>query len=269
MTLHIIGIGLGDEKDITVRGLEIVKRCSAVYLENYTAVLQCPVSSLESLYGQKVILADRNFVEKNPDPMLYKAKSSDVAFLVVGDAMSATTHVDLVLRARKEEIAVRIVPNASILTAVGAVGLELYKYGKTVSVVFPEEGVKVESFYDGLKWNLDSGLHTLCLLDIKTAEPTREGLKNESGSEAQEARFMTVSEGIQALLAVEKNRSEGVFTADAFCIGCARVGCDDARIVAGKASDLLDVEFGGPMHCLIVPGKLHFMEEDALALWKQ
>jgi diphthine synthase len=47
------------------------------------------------------------------------------------------------------------------------------------------------------------------------------------------------------------------------------VGCADARIVAGKAADLLDVDFGPAPHCLIVPGKLHFMEEDALGLWKQ
>ena len=44
MTLYLIGVGLGDEKDITVRGLEYVKSCEEVYLENYTSFLQCSVS---------------------------------------------------------------------------------------------------------------------------------------------------------------------------------------------------------------------------------
>lgn len=37
--LHLIGLGLADEKDVTVRGLEIIKKAERVYLEAYTAVL--------------------------------------------------------------------------------------------------------------------------------------------------------------------------------------------------------------------------------------
>lgn len=37
--LYFIGLGLGNEKDITVRGLEAVKSCEKVFLENYTSVL--------------------------------------------------------------------------------------------------------------------------------------------------------------------------------------------------------------------------------------
>jgi diphthine synthase len=39
MVFYIVGLGLYDEKDITVKGLEIVKKCERVYLENYTAIL--------------------------------------------------------------------------------------------------------------------------------------------------------------------------------------------------------------------------------------
>lgn len=39
MTLYLIGLGLGDEKDITVKGLEIVQRCYSVYLDSYTSIL--------------------------------------------------------------------------------------------------------------------------------------------------------------------------------------------------------------------------------------
>lgn len=39
MVLYIIGLGLSDEKDITVKGLEAVKSCERVYLEAYTSIL--------------------------------------------------------------------------------------------------------------------------------------------------------------------------------------------------------------------------------------
>ena len=37
--LYVVGLGLGDEKDITVRGLEVVRRSDKVYLEAYTSLL--------------------------------------------------------------------------------------------------------------------------------------------------------------------------------------------------------------------------------------
>ena len=170
MTLYLIGIGLGDEKDITLKGLEIIKRCGKVWLESYTSVLGCSKAELERLYGRAVDLADRDLVEKDSDRLLETAKSGDTALLVVGDPMSATTHVDLMLRARKAGIAVEVVHNASVMTAVGVVGLELYKYGKTTSIVFPDEKMPVEAHYDAVKENLSRGLHTLCLLDIKMGD---------------------------------------------------------------------------------------------------
>lgn len=37
--LYLIGLGLSDETDITVKGLETVKKCARVYLEAYTSIL--------------------------------------------------------------------------------------------------------------------------------------------------------------------------------------------------------------------------------------
>lgn len=47
--LHFIGLGLADERDVTVRGLEIIKRAERVYLEAYTAVLLVDKETLVSL----------------------------------------------------------------------------------------------------------------------------------------------------------------------------------------------------------------------------
>jgi len=250
MALYMIGIGLWDEKDITVKGLEAVRKCKEVFLENYTSKLGVPVKRLEEFYGKKILLADRELVEKHSDSILNNAKSSDVAFLVIGDVFGATTHTDLYLRAKEHGIKVMAIHNASVMNAIGIVGLELYKFGKTTSIPFLNDNV--ETPYLVIKQNKKSKMHTLVLLDIW----------------AHENKFMTVNQAIEYLLMVEKKRKGNVFTKNTLCIGVARLGSPEPMIIAGKAKDLLKDDFGGPLHCLIVPGELHFVEEEALAQWK-
>lgn len=88
--LYIVGLGLGDEKDITLRGLEAVRSCDKVYIEAYTSLLSFGLafdglSRLQDLYGRPITVADREMVEEKADEILSAASSSDVAFLVVGD----------------------------------------------------------------------------------------------------------------------------------------------------------------------------------------
>jgi len=251
MTLYMIGIGLNDEKDITVKGWEIVKKADFVYLESYTSKLQCSFSGLEKFYGKKITLADRNLVENNADEIIDKAKTKDVAFLVIGDVFSATTHVDLFLRAKNKKVKVAVINNTSILNAIGITGLELYKFGKTTSLPYHEKSFEPETAYNVIKQNLRNGLHTLVLLDIK----------------ADENRFMTINEAIELLLKIESKRKQGIFTRDTKVIGCARIA-GDYKIKYAKAEKLLKENFGKPLHCLIVPGKLHFIEEEFLDLYK-
>uniref|UniRef100_A0A286XIJ5 diphthine methyl ester synthase n=1 Tax=Cavia porcellus TaxID=10141 RepID=A0A286XIJ5_CAVPO len=123
--LYLIGLGLGDAKDITVKGLEVVRRCSRVYLEAYTSVLTVGKEALEEFYGRKLILADREEVEQEADNILKDADINEVAFLVVGDPLGATTHSDLILRATKLGIPYRVIHNASIMNAVGCCGLQV------------------------------------------------------------------------------------------------------------------------------------------------
>ena len=53
------------------------------------------------------------------------------------------------------------------------------------------------------------------------------------------------------------------------CVGLARVGSDDQTIVAGPMSSLMDVDFGAPLHSLIIAGTLHSVEEEILDLYQQ
>lgn len=149
----------------------------------------------EAFYGKDLILADRDMVETESDEILRDADKQDVALLVVGDPFgyvlsicmydfviitscptSATTHTDIVLRARSQKIPVRVIHNASIMNAIGACGLQLYNFGQTVSLVFFTDTWKPDSFYDRIKENADLGMHTLVLLDIKVKEQSEENL---------------------------------------------------------------------------------------------
>lgn len=251
MTLNIMGIGLNDEKDITLKCLELVKKADFVYLENYTSKLNCNLSYLEKLYGKKIILADRKLVEMDAEKtILQQAREKEVAFLVVGDVFSATTHMDLYLRAKKLGIKTRITHNASVLTAIGITGLQLYKFGKITSIPIENENVEVP--YDVLKSNQKNNLHTLFILDLKL---------NSNDS-------LSLNDAIRYLLKVELKKGEKVLTDNTLCIGCAKLGSLDQIIKVGKANDLLKFDFKNGMHCLIVPSKqLHFMEEEALRLY--
>lgn len=93
---------------VRCRGLEAVKRCKRIFLEAYTSVLAVDKAALEELYGQPVIVADRDLVESNSDEILADAKEADVAFCVVGDPLGATTHTDLHLRAHEAGIEVHL-----------------------------------------------------------------------------------------------------------------------------------------------------------------
>ncbi|KAF4333789.1 diphthine synthase [Fusarium beomiforme] len=262
--LYLVGLGLSDETDITVKGLEVVKNASRVYLEAYTSILLVEQSVLESYYGRSITVADREMVESNSDEILRNAQNEDVAFLVVGDPFGATTHTDLVLRARELEIPVRTVPNASIISGIGACGLQLYNFGQTVSMVFFTDTWKPSSFYDRIKENRQIGLHTLVLVDIKVKEQSLENMAR--GRLVYEPpRYMTVGQCAQQMLEIEDERKGNVYTKDSLAIGAARVGGKTEKFVAGTLEELCsaDEELGPPLHSLVLLGRrTHELELD-------
>ncbi|OCT82935.1 diphthamide biosynthesis 5 S homeolog isoform X1 [Xenopus laevis] len=268
--LYLIGLGLGDEKDVTLKGLEVIRSCARVYLEAYTSILTVRKETLEEFYGRELILADRETVEQEADEILRDAAVSDVALLVVGDPFGATTHSDLVLRAAKAGIQHHVIHNASIMTAVGCCGLQLYNFGETVSIVFWTDMWKPESFYDKIRRNRLSGMHTLCLLDIKVKEQSIENLMK--GKKVFEPpRYMTVNQAVDQLLEIVQNRrelgEELALTENTICVGLARVGASDQKISAGTLQQLSSVDFGGPLHSLAISGCMHPLELDMLKLF--
>jgi diphthine synthase len=263
--LFLVGLGLGDERDITVKGLEAVRSCVDVWLESYTAILPgLDAEALGRFYGKTVRVADRQLVESGSDALVEAAKTRNVALLVVGDPFGATTHTDLWLRAVTAGVKVQVVHNASIMNAVGACGLQLYSFGQTVSIPLFQQSWRPDSFYDKIRENKALGLHTLCLLDIKVKEPNIEILTTRGKTVFDPPYFMTIKEAVQQILYVEEQvRHEGVISrADTFCVGVARVGRDDQQIVSGTMEQMLSVDFGPPLHALVIAGKVHPMELD-------
>ncbi|XP_069497666.1 diphthine methyl ester synthase [Ambystoma mexicanum] len=268
--LYLVGLGLGDTTDITVKGLEVIKQCSRVYLESYTAILTVGKEALEEFYGKEVTLADRETVEQEADEILKDAGVSDVAFLVVGDPFGATTHTDLVLRAAKAGIPYRVIHNASIMNAVGCCGLQLYNFGETISIVFWTDTWRPESFYDKIKKNRQNGMHTLCLLDLKVKEQSVENLM-KGRKIFEPPRYMSVNQAAEQLLEIVQNRRDRgetlAFTEKTICVGLARVGANDQKIAAGTLVQMASVELGGPLHCMVITGHLHPLELDMLKLF--
>ena len=267
MVLYVIGLGLGDEKDITVRGLECIKKCSHLYLEYYTSLLGIDIDKLESYYGVAITVADRNMVETEAEKIYTNALEKNIGFLVVGDPLCATTHIDIILRARKLGIKVEVIHNASVMGAAASCGLQLYQYGYTISIPLFEGDWKPDSFYDRIKYNMNGGMHTLCLLDIKVKEPDYNAMM-KGKTKFLPPRFMTVNTAIKQLLEIESIRRENVINENSLAVGMARLGQDTQRIIYGTLGELSNIDFGPPLHCMALCGELHPLEIEILENFK-
>ncbi len=248
--LTFIGLGLYDEKDISLKGIEAAREAESVYSEFYTSNLAgCNIEDVEEQLDKDVSILSRKEVENDAVPV-NEAKNKKVVFLTAGDPMAATTHIDLRLRAEKEGIETKIIHSSSIFSAVPSqLGLQHYKFGRTVTLPFNRsEEDYPSSPYKNIKENRDRGLHTLVLLDI----------------DSENKRYMKVKEGIEALLDLEERLGQGVIDEETLLAGLARVGSARPEIKADYPDKLRSHGFGGGLHSLVVFGDLHFMEIDSL-----
>jgi diphthine synthase len=243
MSVAFVGLGLNDEKGLTLEGLEEARNADAVFAEFYTNLMPgLDRGRLEHLLGKKIVALSRVQLEDEGATEIIKAAlTKKVVFLVPGDPMIATTHISVRLELSKRGISSRIIHAPSIASAVsGATGLQSYKFGK--SVTLPQEHNVPRSVLDTLQENKKRGLHTLMLLDVRPSEP----------------RQLTIGAAV-AKLTVEDPSLEH-WTG----IGVARVGSPDQFLLCGKFGMLQQMQFGNVPHCLVFPGRLHFMEVESL-----
>ena len=227
--LYLVGLGL-NEKGISLEGIEDARKCEC-YLEGYTVDFPYPVSELEKVIGKKINVLKREEVES--ENIVDKARQKDVALLVYGSPLFATTHVALLQMCIEQKVKYKIVHSASIFDAIAETGLQMYKFGKTASLPAWTEKHKPDSFANIIKENLVIKAHTLLLVDIGLE--FKEALKQLTGS-------------------IDINE----------LVVCSNIGTNKAKIVYGNAEKLIKQKIEKPF-CFIIPGEMHFLEREFLA----
>ena len=252
--LVFIGLGLHDELGLSLRGRAEARSCDSILMELYTNTMpDLKAENLQQIVGKPVRVLSRRDVEENAEDIIISAaKASKVGFLVAGDPMVATTHVDLRLRAHKAGIRTRIIHAASVLTAAaGATGLQSYKFGRTVTVPVSRTGEFPESILSAIETNLDAGLHSLVLLEI----------------DVENQRHVTIPEALEEIVTLSCGKTEGRISRETLAVGLARLESPSMVVKAGSISELIKWNFGDPPYCLIFPGNLHFVEVEALQVF--
>jgi diphthine synthase len=249
--LTFVGLGLYDERSVTVAGRDAIREADRVFAEFYTSrLVGTDLETLEAFHDTTIEVRDRAGIEQEPEPILDAAESESVAFLTAGDTMVSTTHTDLRLRAEERGIETRIVHGTTAQTAAGSLtGLQNYRFGKATTLPFEKahggDGVPA-SVVSTIEDNRDRGLHTLVYLDIKVDDPHW-----DDGDDT----YMT-ADTAASLLAAE--------FPDTLAVVVARAGSPDPLVVADTLDSLATRTFGDPLHLLVVPAELHPIEDEAL-----
>lgn len=231
--LYLIGLGLRDG-DIAQNGIDALSQVNTAYAEFYTNAIEYDLDALEQKTGTDITVLDRDQVE-DEDNVITAAREHDVAFLVSGDPLTATTHQDILFRARNEGIRTEVIHAPSILIAVAETGLSIYKFGRVTTLPEPYNGTVPGSPFDVMQKNQDAGLHTLMLLDIG----------------------MTADEALDIL--------EEQVSADQEILVASELGTASQTIRAGTLAELSSAtdQFGVPCS-VIIPGERSENEESRL-----
>ena len=239
--LYLVGLGIWDEGDISPKGIETCRKCSRVYAEFYTSAWGGNIKKLEKIIRKPIKVLGRHDLEERSLRLVREAKTKDIAILVPGDPLSATTHSSLMDGAMKTKVRVEVIHSSSVFTSVAETGLSLYNFGKTVTVVAPSKGYKPESFYDTIRENMSKGMHSLILLDIR----------------------MSVQEGLKVLMDIERKRRQKVLMPRRKIVVASSMGSSRKIISYGTVLELSEGDFPPPA-VIIIPGKINFFEKEFL-----
>jgi diphthine synthase len=254
--LWLIGLGIEGIDGMSMKGRAILETCKLIYIERFTGYLS--ESELRELRlhckhddNNVVNVVGRLFVEDGRD-ILEQASNNEVAIIVYGDPLIATTYIELFLRATKRSIKVEVIHSASGITSlIGESGLQIYKFGRTSTIMSePQSAISV---YNTLFDNLLLGNHTLILTEYNE---TKDNIS---------PFFLDPNDAMKMLLDVEKDQRSRAFTEETYVIVASRIGRADKKIISGQTRSLLETNYGTGPHSLIVPGRLHFVEQEAIS----
>lgn len=245
--LWFVGLGISGADSISVSTQKLLKQSDIVYFEQFTSpISKNDTTKIKQLVKSKLKIAKRWMVEDGAE-ILKNAKKKKVVLLAYGDPYIATTHIELRVRAIQEKIKTQTIHAASSLTSlVGEAGLHYYKIGKIVTIM--NELKTMATPYYVIYKNVIDGNHTLLLLEYN-----------------QDSKFfLEPKQALDALIETEKEQKRNVILPSTFIIVASRIGFKNQKINSGKISTLRKINFGNPPHTVIIPGKLHFTETDAI-----
>ena len=245
--LWFVGLGISGTRSIPIEVVKIIQKADFVYLESFTSpIYKQQEEEIKNMVNGSFKIAKRWLVEDGQE-ILKASKSSTVVLLSYGDPYIATTHIELRTRAKLEKIETNTIHSASAITSmIGEAGLQFYKVGRIVTIM--NEKKSVITPYTSIFKNLIQGLHSVILLEYNQ----------------DENYFLDPKDAISSLMDVEKEQKRNVVNNDTFAIVASRIGFETQKITSGKFSNLLKVDFGEPPHSIIITGKLHFTESDAI-----
>ena len=243
-TLYLVGMGL-NPGDFTESAIDVVRGCASVFCETYTSLIPgLDAAGLEGIAGGMVAMLERERLEDG-SVVMDALLGGDVALLVPGDPMISTTHISLRVQAARAGHQSRVLHSSSILpAAIGESCLQATRFGRMATISFQASMQP----YDVLTENRKLGLHTLFLLDV----------------DSEGGRYMRVKEALLSLLDSEEKKGLHAISSDDLAIGLARVGGPDQQVVAAPVREMLDADLGDPPHSLVIAGKLHFAESEAV-----
>ncbi len=233
--LYIIGLGLNVD-GISTYGLEIAKRCKRIYLEDYTVDFPYSIGEFKEMIGKKYIPANREKVESLE--LVDEAKKMDIALLVYGSPLSATTHISLIQEAKRMGVKYKVIYNASIFDAVAETGLQLYKFGKVASMPAWKKSYEPDSFMEIVQQNLSMKAHSLILCDIGLDFP-------------------------DALEQLEKSAKKHKIPLKKIVV-CQALGTKHQKIFFKDFEDFKEYTSVRKPFSIIIPSKLHFVEKEML-----
>ncbi|MBT4870418.1 MAG: diphthine synthase [Candidatus Diapherotrites archaeon] len=246
--LYLVGIGL-KPSHLTLEALDILKTCDQVFLESYTSEYAEGLNEeLEKMIEKKFLVLGRVGVEQQFESAMLSAKKNDIALMIFGNALTATTHLQVLLDAKEAGIKYKVIPGISITNMVAESGLDEYKFGRTITLCYHEKGFEPESFYDQLLENQKIGLHTLALLDIKKDEKPE--------------RLMNCVEGIEILEKIKNKREDSYEFEYVALLGMSN---EKQKMIVGKDNIIKSKEIKELYpQSLIITGKTNEKEREAL-----
>ena len=247
--LWFIGLGISGTKSLPQEAIEVLSKADVVFLEQFTSpIKKKDLEKIKKLTSGKFKIVKRWEVEDGNE-ILKDAKRKKVVVLSYGDPYIATTHIELRTRALQEKIKTYTVHASSSLTSmIGECGLHFYKVGRIATIMSDMKSLTTP-YYVTYK-NIIEGNHTVLLLEYNQDQNF----------------FLDPKEAFSGLIAAEQGQKRKVIESATYAIVASRIGFKDQSIISGKILNLLKTDFGEPPHSIIITGKLHFTESDALKI---